>query len=425
MLKFFYQLGILAYWGGIQLASLFNTKARLWVQGRRGLFEQLEASISSLGAAPRAWFHCASLGEFEQGRPVIEAFRGQFPEYKIILTFFSPSGYEIRKNYPLADYICYLPLDTPANARRWVRLIRPQVALFVKYEFWYFYLRELRQADVPTVLFSGIFRANQVFFKPWGGLHRQMLRCFSQLFVQNTASVRLLEGLGLKHISLAGDTRFDRVAALAQDAPRFELVEAFKGQAPLLLVGSAWPADVAVVAEVYRTSAQCRNAGLKLIIAPHEIKAEQIAEWEKAFGAGTLRYSEATLAQASETQVLFIDNIGMLAALYQYADFAWIGGAYGSGLHNILEAATFGVPIFFGNKRYQKFQEAVDLLDQGGAEAIANASELSITLEQLLLNPALRLERAAIAQAYAHANVGATALIVGWLSSQLNPRYAK
>lgn len=421
MLKFLYQLGLYAYGAILRLASLFSSKARLWVAGRRGFFERFEADVASLGQAQRVWFHCASLGEFEQGRPLIEAFREQYPDHKIVLTFFSPSGYEIRKNYPHADLICYLPLDTPANAQRFVALLAPRLSFFVKYEFWYNYLAALHQANIPTVLFSAIFRENQVFFKPWGGLHRQMLGFFAQLFVQNQSSVQLLKGIGIDHAVLVGDTRFDRVAALAQTAPHFELIEAFKADSPLLLVGSAWPADVQVITQVYNTTSVGASQNLKLVIAPHEIKPEQIAEWQKLFRVTTLRYSEATMTNAPQAEVLFIDNIGMLAALYQYADFAWIGGAYGSGLHNTLEAATFGMPIFFGNKRYQKFQEALDLLELGAAEAIRDAAHLGQVLDKLLLSTHARQHRAAAARRYAQANVGATPKIMNWVREQLHP----
>lgn len=406
----FIRLMLLAY----RLAATFNPKAKKWVDGRRRLFQELENQFVG-NEKPVAWFHCASLGEFEQGRPVLEAFRHEFPAYKILLTFFSPSGYELRRDYAGADWVSYLPADTPANARRFVETVRPALVFWVKYEFWFHHLRELHQRQIPVVLFSAIFRPNQLFFGPWGRLHREMLRCFDRIFVQNDESVRLLNGIGIE-AERGGDTRCDRVAEIAASPKHFPLVERFKGHNQLFVVGSLWPDDWEVLKNGWKEQANFnpQTTNYKLLIAPHEINPAQIDRWREEAGVPSVRYSQATPEAVEAAEILWIDNVGMLASLYQYADFAFVGGAYGDGLHNILEAAVYGMPIFFGNKKYDKFQEAHDLLALGCAFAVADGAELARIFADLRANEPRRRELASRAANYVRANLGATERVMAW-----------
>ncbi|MEZ0609875.1 3-deoxy-D-manno-octulosonic acid transferase [Fibrella sp. WM1] len=436
-----YSLSILLYGLLIRLAAPFNRKARLLVAGRAAWREPFRAKPLD-PTRPVAWFHAASLGEFEQGRPVIEALRATYPQYQIVLSFFSPSGYEVRKNYAGADVITYLPADTAANAREWLATVKPQLAFFIKYEFWYHYLRTLNEANpalarqaVPTISFSAIFRPNQLFFKPWGGFYRKLLTYFQAILVQNQESVDLLRGIGIESI-LAGDTRFDRVAQVAaskRDIP--EVATFVDSNVPTLIVGSAWAADMAVLIPMLNQF----SAPLRVIIAPHEINDAEIEGWRTQLTAPSVRFSELTPPPAPPlkkgegsppwedtislgellpspslrggagggVRYLFIDNIGMLSSLYQYGTMAYIGGAFGKGLHNCLEAATFGLPLLFG-PNYRKFQEAVDLVAQGGAFAINNTDELTQAFTRLYENAPTRERAWAICKAYVLDNVGAT-----------------
>ena len=404
-----YNLSIFLYSLAIWLAAPFNRKARLLVAGRRHWREPF--ALKPLDPArPVAWFHAASLGEFEQGRPVIEAFRKQQPDYQVVLSFFSPSGYEVRKAYAGADVVTYLPADTAANARDWMALVRPQKAFFIKYEFWYHYLHALHKAGVKTISFSAIFRPNQLFFKPWGRFYLKLLTYFNHIFVQNQASVDLLRGIGITHVTLAGDTRFDRVAQVAAGKRPVPEVAAFVCIHPVLVVGSAWAADMAVLIPFLNTFDQ----PLRVIIAPHEIHADEISGWQSQLVKPSIRFSEInklTDNQVVDNQVLFIDNIGMLTSLYQYGTFAFIGGAFGKGLHNCLEAATFGLPLFFG-PNYQKFQEATDLIAQGGAFAVRDTPSFSKIFSDLYKNAPVRERAGAVCQAYVLGKVGATEVIL-------------
>ena len=355
------------------LVAPFNPKARQWVDGRRDWATRLQQQLAG-NTSPIAWFHAASLGEFEQGRPVMEAFRAQYADYKILLTFFSPSGYEVRKDYDGADYVIYLPADTPANAQKFIQLVKPQLAFFIKYEFWYNYLRELKTAHVPVISFSAIFRPNQLFFKPWGQFYRNMLHYFDHILVQNQESVALLASIDLTSVTLAGDTRFDRVAQVVNTNKAIPLAEIFKNNSPVIVIGSAWQDDMAVLIPFLNTFA----APLKAIIAPHEIHDDEIERWRSQLLKPSVRFSQASETDAAVAGVLIIDNVGMLSSLYQYGEFAYIGGAFKQGLHNILEAATFGMPLFFGPE-YDKYQEAIDLVQEGAAFPIGNVNELTET----------------------------------------------
>lgn len=399
----FYNTGIVAYQTLLRLVAPFIPKARLWVDGRHDWARKLQQQLAG-NKNPIAWFHAASLGEFEQGRPVIEAFRTAYPDYKILLTFFSPSGYEVRKDYDGADYIIYLPADTPANALQFIQLVRPQLALFIKYEFWYNYLLALKAAQVPIVSFSAIFRPDQLFFKPWGQFYRDMLHYFDHILVQNQESVSLLTSIDITNVTLAGDTRFDRVAQVVTTKKAIPIAEAFKSTSPLLVIGSAWPDDMAVLIPFLNAFPK----PLKVIIAPHEIHSDEMERWQNQLKKRSIRFSEAAIIDASTTDILIIDNVGMLSSLYQYGEFAYIGGAFKQGLHNILEAATFGMPLFFGPK-FAKFQEAVDLVNEGAAFPISSVAELTSAFSKQYENAE---EASEISRQYVQRNIGATTKVM-------------
>lgn len=398
-----YNTGIVAYQSLLRLVAPFIPKARLWVNGRHNWIRRLEQQLAG-NTRPVAWFHAASLGEFEQGRPVIEAFRAQYPGYAILLTFFSPSGYEVRKDYDGADYIVYLPADTPANARRFVELVKPQIAFFIKYEFWYNYLRALRAARVPIISFSAIFRPNQLFFKPWGQFYRNMLRYFDHILVQNQESVSLLKSINNTDVTLAGDTRFDRVAQVVTTKKAIPIAESFKRTSPLLVVGSAWPEDMAVLIPFLNAF----HKPLKVIIAPHEIHSDEIERWRSQLTGRSIRFSQVAESDNATADILFIDNIGMLSSLYQYGEFAYIGGAFKQGLHNILEAATFGMPLFFGPE-YGKFQEAIDLVNEGAAFPVNNVAELTSAFAEQYEDTR---KSSQISRQYVQRNIGATTRVM-------------
>ncbi|MGM0582395.1 MAG: 3-deoxy-D-manno-octulosonic acid transferase [Bacteroidota bacterium] len=367
--EFFYRLGISLLSVGVKLHSLINAKSKKFVEGRKDLFPQLEERFKSV-EQPVVWFHCASLGEFEQGRPLIEAFKQEHPDFFILLTFFSPSGYEVRKNYELADYICYMPLDTAENAERFVKITQPKLAFFVKYEFWHYHLKALSEADCWVYSVSAIFRSNQRFFKFHGGFYRKILKQFDHIFIQNKTVAALLKGIHIHNVSVSGDTRFDRVKSITDSLKPQEMFVEFSKDQPVLIGGSTWEQDIKVIAPFLQ-----QNPEWKAIIAPHDISEANLKLHEEVLKIPTSRFSEIKSVAKAETRVILIDNIGMLSSLYQYGKIAFIGGAYGDGLHNTLEAACFGLPVFFGNKNYRKFQEALDLLDAKAAFKVANAQE--------------------------------------------------
>ena len=411
-MRFLYSLGLSIYALLLRLVAPLNPKAAAWVAGREGLLARIEQALAG-EAAPRLWVHCASLGEFEQGRPLIEGLRRQYPSHKIVLTFFSPSGYEVRKSWPGADYVFYLPLDTADNARRFVDLVQPQLAIFVKYEFWYFFLRELRQRGVPAVVVAAIFRPSQVFFKPWGGFFREILAQLNHIFTQNEASAELLRGLGLTAVTVAGDTRFDTVAATALAPARpLPLAEAFVADGvPVLVAGSTWPEDLPALAPLLRKHARA----MRFIVAPHEVSESHLLEIEAALPGLTVRYSRASPATVAEARLLLIDNVGMLSQLYRFGRFAYIGGAFGAGLHNTLEAAAFGLPVFFG-PRYERFQEAVELVQLGCAFAVQSPQQLEAAFDRLYYNEEARLKVQDMSLDYVHSHAGATGRILSQLT---------
>lgn len=409
-----YELGIRLYSLIVSVASLFNPKAKLWIAGRSEWRARLKEKIAQKNPKqPVAWFHAASLGEFEQGRPVIEAFRERYPDFFILLTFYSPSGYEVRKGYQGADYIGYLPADTARNAHDFVQIVQPEIAFFIKYEFWYHYLRELQKNEVPVLIFAAIFRPEQVFFKWWGGFYRSMLSVFDTILVQNTASQQLLASVeNIQKVIVAGDTRFDRVVQLVEQGRELPEIETFVGGVPCLVIGSAWAQDMDVLIPVLNKL----RGRMKAIIAPHELNRQEMQAWKERLNAPSLFYSEyksnGFALPAGSFSYLFIDNIGMLSSLYRYGTMAYIGGSFGKGLHNTLEAATFGMPIFFGNKSYKRFSEAVAMLDLGIATAVADADGLGQAVEYYLDNPSDLRIKSEESRRFVASHIGATAKVL-------------
>lgn len=367
----------------------------------------------SSNTSPVTWIHCSSLGEFEQGRPIIERLRREFPDHKILLTFFSPSGYEVRKNYPGADYVFYLPFDTPNNARKWVEVTRPSLAIFVKYEFWLNYTEELRKNRIPLISASAIFREDQIFFKTIGGPFRKILRNFNHFFLQNQQSAKLLQSIGISNFTVAGDTRFDRVYEITSSKEQIQVAQQFKGDDKVMVAGSCWHEDIEVLAPFIN------ETPIKFIIAPHEITEPFLQEIEKAVVGKTVRFSKANdEAELESARVLLIDNVGMLSKLYRYGEFAFVGGAFGKGLHNILEAACYGIPVFFGNRSYQKFNEANELIMHGGAFEVADFSDLR-TKYEMVNRPENFMLACEVTRNYVLNNLGATDKIVQYCKGVL------
>lgn len=408
---FLYNLFIHFYQVLIKIASPFNIKARKWIKGREQIFERLVSKISI--DDEYIWVHCASLGEFEQGRPIIESIKADYPNYKIILTFFSPSGYEIRKDYEFADVVEYLPFDTKINAKRMLEIIKPKIAIFVKYEFWFNYLKELSKNKIPIFFVSSIFRPNQYFFKFYGAWFRIRLKTITHFFVQNEQSRELLNKIDIDSVTVCGDTRFDRVYNLAQNALKFPLVESFKGKSKLMIIGSSWPQDEEILLPLIE-----HYPDIKFIIAPHEVHSERINEILKKLNNQATVYSKAKDDNIDQSQVLVIDSIGILAHLYQYATIVYIGGGFGVGIHNIQEPITYGKPVIFGPK-FEKFQEARDLVMQKGVFSIRTKEQLNRAIS-LLINDQNKYQHSTkICKNYVEANVGASKIILNHLKDFL------
>ena len=397
-----YRCSLSIYYLLIKFASLWNPKAKLWVNGRRHWEEKLLNKVGKIESS--VWFHFASLGEFEQGRPVMEALKKAEPATNIIISFFSPSGYEIRKNYPLAKAVCYLPLDSPRNAQKFIELIKPTYAVFTKYEYWFYFFRTLHLQHIPLYIVSGIFRKNQVFFKWYGDFYRHMLGFITYFFVQNEESKSLLNSLGITQVEVSGDTRFDRVAENAKNKKELKEIEAFCGSSKVMVAGSTWPTDEELLNTIIKS-----YTDWKFIIAPHEIAETNIQGLEKQLLGKTIRYSKLKAHKSALPQVLIIDNIGLLSSLYAYGTIAYIGGGFGKGIHNTLEAAAFGLPVIFGPK-YQKFQEAKDLIELKAGFSISNQAELNNCFK--LLQADSHKEAGKQAKAYVDSHTGATAQIL-------------
>lgn len=381
---------------------MWNPKAKLWVRGRNQ-FPQVDHPKKNT-----VWIHCASVGEFEQGRPLMEQIKQQYPSCKIVLTFFSPSGYEVRKDYPIADYVFYLPMDSRINAIRMIEVIQPTLVLWVKYEFWYYYLTEFKRKNIPVLMVAGLFRQSQPFFKWYGDLWRTMLRSFSFFFLQNEASVALLKSIEISdNTMLGGDTRFDRVIEIAEQFKPIPLIEKFCGDSKVIILGSTWENDEAEWTHYVKIHPE-----IKFIFAPHEIDKENLKDVQQEF-PGAIFYSELKNGVAKESaHVLIIDNFGMLSSLYHYADITYVGGGFNaSGIHNVLEAAVHGKPVIHGPE-YEKFTEVVDLVDLGGDICINNALELEKVLDELWSNKALLKAKGTIARQYVYSKAGATKKIM-------------
>ena len=364
-----YQVFICLYTFGVWVASLFSRKVRKMWRGEHEAFRILQQRVDP--QARYVWFHAASLGEFEQGRPLIEQIRREHPEYKVLLTFFSPSGYEVRKNYEAADICCYLPLDTVANARRFLRLVRPEMAFFIKYEFWYNYLHILRHRGVPVYSVSSIFRPDQIFFRWYGRRYGRVLHCFTHFFVQNEESRVLLHKIGIDEVTVVGDTRFDRVLQIKEASKRLPMVEAFVGKdtPKVFVAGSSWPPDEEIFIDYFNA-----HRDWKLIIAPHVIGEDHLRQILARFNGKAVRYSEATEVDVREADCLIIDCFGLLSSIYHYGSVSYVGGGFGVGIHNVLEAAVWGIPVIFGPNN-KHFQEAQDLIRTGGGFEIQGGDD--------------------------------------------------
>ena len=396
-----YNLIIYFYLLGVAIYSRFNEKVRRMWRGEREAFRVLKEKVDP--EAKYVWFHAASLGEFEQGRPLMERLRQEHPEYKILLTFFSPSGYEVRKNYEGADIICYLPLDTPVNAIRFLRLVRPVMAFFIKYEFWYNYLHILKHRHVPVYSVSSIFRPDQVFFKWYGRQYGRVLNCFTHFFVQNEVSKQLLEKIHITEVSVVGDTRFDRVLQIKEAAKQLSVVEAFKQDYKVFVAGSSWPPDEEIFIRYFN-----EHKDWKLIIAPHVIGEDHLAQIESLLeGRRVVRYKDATEEQVKDADVLIINCFGLLSSIYHYGDIAYVGGGFGVGIHNVLEAAVWDVPVFFGPNN-QKFQEAQGLKTAGGGFDFKTYEEFAARMDRFLTDADERKTAGDAAGKFVQSLAGAT-----------------
>jgi 3-deoxy-D-manno-octulosonic-acid transferase len=412
-MTFIYTILIHFYYLIVLAVSLFSHKARLWVRGRLGWKKRLEEWC--VPGDPIIWIHAASLGEFEQGRPLIDIIKSNHPRYRLLLTFYSPSGFEVRKNYPGADLVMYLPLDTPYNARRFVNLVNPAAAVFIKYEFWRFYLSQLHAKKHPVYLISAIFRSGQPFFRWYGAWFRKNLSFIDFFFVQDEPSALLLKTAGITRCIVCGDTRFDRVAAVAASAREVDLARIFSQSHFCIVAGSTWPADEDILIRYINQSSH----ETRFIIAPHEITGIHLKQLKSGISRSHILYSKASADTVQEYQVLIIDNIGMLSSLYRYGHVAYIGGGFGKGIHNILEAAAFGIPVVFG-PNYRKFREACELLSLGGGFTIQNAKEFFSILELLENYPGKYEKSASTAGSYVQDHTGATVIIADHLFANLS-----
>ncbi|MFV7234490.1 3-deoxy-D-manno-octulosonic acid transferase [Flavobacterium sp. ZB4R12] len=394
----------------LKIIAFYSPKIKLFVEGRKVVFPTLEQKIKPFDKT--IWFHAASLGEYEQGLPVIEKIKEKFPLHKIVVTFFSPSGYEVRKNNTAADVTVYLPLDTKKNAQEFLKLVHPDLVFFIKYEYWLNYLSELKNQNTPTYLISGILRENQMFFKWYGGFYRKALDAFTYFFVQNENSKKLLLQLGKTNVAVSGDTRFDRVAAILEKNNALDFIANFKNDTLTIVIGSSWPKDEHLIVDFINSN----NYNVKFIIAPHNIKEEQIQQLKNSITRKTILFSEKENAALAEYDVLIINTIGILTKIYSYADIAYVGGGFGNpGVHNILEPATFGVPIVIG-PNYSHFAEATALVNLEGCTSVSNKRELDAAFTNLILNEVERQEKGHICSTFVQMNKGATNMIMNTIS---------
>jgi 3-deoxy-D-manno-octulosonic-acid transferase len=408
MFKFIYSIGIISYSVIIWLVSFFNSKAKLWIQGRKAVFDKIEAD--KIVSKNVIWFHVASLGEFEQARPLIEKIKNKNSAQKILLTFFSPSGYEIRKNYKFADYIHYLPIDTIKNAQKFLKLTNPKLVIFVKYDFWYNYIEQIYKKSIPLYLVSGIFREKQIFFKKSGKSYAKLLTYFTHLFVQDDISVDLMKSIGIGNVTKTGDTRFDRVIEIAEQSYEIEIVEKFKDNKTTLVVGSSWLADEKIFTEFINSTFE----DIKFIIAPHHIEENRIIELLQLLNKKVVRFSKANIETVADFQVLIIDNIGMLSSIYKYGNIAYVGGGFGTGIHNILEAAVYGMPIVFGTN-YKRFNEAKEMIAIKTAFSIDNLEDFTRIMKTFLSDENFLASTSQKAKNYVYQNKGATEIVLDFI----------
>ena len=403
----FYNLAISLYEFAAKVAALFSSKPAKMLEGQKRAFMYLLNNLDPYDK--HIWVHAASLGEFEQGRPLIERIRKDYPKYKIVLTFFSPSGYEVRKDYKGADYVCYLPFDTPDNAMMFVRIVKPVVAYFIKYEFWRNYLRELHKNDVPAYSISSIFRPNQIFFRWYGKSYREVLHCFDHFFVQNEESKKLLFSAGVTFSTVVGDTRFDRVLDIQAAAQPLPLVERFKGDALTLVAGSSWGPDEDIIISYFDAHPE-----MKLVIAPHVVSDSHLKEIESKLKRPFVRYTQATEESVQQADCLIIDCYGLLSSIYRYGEISYVGGGFGVGIHNVLEAAVYGIPVIFGPKN-KKFREARHLLEQKGGFEIRNSQEFETLMNRFLSDKAYLQSSGKAAGDYVKNNSGALEKIMEYM----------
>lgn len=400
-MDFLYNTGISLYKLGVRAASLKNHKAKQLLEGQARTFSYLKERLTP--GTRYIWIHAASLGEFEQGRPLIEMIKAKQPDAHIVLSFFSPSGYEVRKGYNMVDAVVYLPFDLPENVDRFINSVNPQMAIFIKYEFWGNYLKTLKRRGIPTYLVSAIFRPGQVFFKPWGGMFREVLSCFTTMFVQNAASRTLLNKIGFNNVEVAGDTRFDRVADVRNAAKDFPVVERFVSNSKFTLVaGSSWQPDEDIIVPYFNS-----HPGMKLILAPHEFDKERLDALLAKFERPVSLYSCASADEMEQCDALVVDCFGILSSLYRYGQVAYVGGGFGAGIHNVNEAAVYGMPVVFG-PNHKKFREATDLIACGGGFAIDGDEAFAKVMDKMLSNKAFLEKSGTIADKYIQSHLGAT-----------------
>ena len=419
-----YSFLIVCYGLSIRVASVFNKEAAFWIKGRQQYWAILDRKVAalpfSLPGRKLAWFHCASLGEFEQGRPIIEAFKLQHTEYLILLTFYSPSGYEVRKAYSGADLVLYLPLDTKSNVKRFVETVKPDIVFYIKYEFWFNFLSYLQLKKIPTFLVSAVFRPDQHFFKGYAEWPRKILQRFTTIFVQNEDSRELLQFIGIKNAEVSGDTRFDRVAAVASKPKEIEIAKAFALNHKVIVAGSTWPADEDLI---FKLLYQNKHK-MRFIIAPHEINADHINSLMQRAGKTAVQFSKTNIKDVKNAEILVIDSIGMLSQLYQYGTLAYIGGGFGVGIHNILEASAFGLPVFMG-PNYHKFNEAKELVELGGAFEVTKPDELIKKVNMLLTNKAELSHSISVNKTYVKNGCGATEIVLKRVNEVIAQGYNK
>jgi len=407
---FYYTIFLRFYRLGVGISSIWNQKARKWIEGRKGIFKRMELEVR--GSKPGiVWVHCSSLGEFEQGKPVMEKIKLHHPNHRLLITFFSPSGYEIKKDYAGADHVIYLPMDSKRNAQRFLDIVEPALAIFIKYDYWYFYLTEIKKRKINCLLVSAVFRKNQAFFQWYGGLQRKMLNCFTQVFVQNEESKKLLETIKVDKCTVSGDTRFDTVTETAETFESLPAIETFINNQKVIVAGSTWRKDEEMLQIAFN---KLPDRDIKLIIAPHEIHSAHLDELKDLFPSSA-RFSEFTLHKQLAGNVLIIDNIGMLSRLYRYAYIAYVGGGFTKdGVHNVLEAAVYGKPVVFGNN-YTKYAEAIDLVRHGGAKSFSDSTGLYDALVSLLKNESDHEARGNASKQYVWGNKGASEKVLSYI----------